>query len=851
VALTVDLSEADWSIREALGETWRWYTTAKVDALNNVADVAAVARRSPGWIPANVPGAVIADLHSAGELPDPYFARNSKFAEWVAERHWVYRTVVELPEFESDERVLLEFDGIDPGGIILWDGVEVGGVDGLFRPVRIEVDRVPGAHVLAVVVLPSPQSEPQVGRTENVRVHAPRMNYGWDFSPRLLHQGIWKGARVRAGRQLLRSVTARTTLTEDLETGTVTVDVEADGPVVVTGLGQSATLDRSGSVTLEVHRPQPWHPIGRGVPFLHRIRVSTGDDFAELDVGFRHVRFEHNPGSPAGALPYTAIVNGEALPLVGWNWAPVDTLYGTITRERIEHLVDLAARSGARLLRVWGGGLLETEDFYSACDRAGLFVWQEFSQSSSGMQSAPAADHEFVEYLRAEAEAIVPARTHHPSLLMWGGGNELDEGGIPLDEERSPALAALREVVQRLDPGRHWVATSPTGPVFHNRLDVLREAPDDQHDVHGPWEHQGLVAHHELYNEGNSLAHTEFGVEGMTNLRNLEALIPPESRWPTDRSNPLYRHLGEWWNNAVQVNELFGGRIDTIERMQRASQFLQATGLAYAVESDRRRSPRCSMVLPWQLAESYPNAWCTSVLDYRGDAKDAYYSVSRAFLPNRVTVKTDRSAWDGFESATAEAWVWSERGTGASTVRLRMLGITGEVLGEETWSLGEVTSPLPVGSLSASISGELFAWEAVWSSVDGSPIDRDLVLATSGAHFGQLLDLAPATVSIELGSGSLVVTHLSGPLVPGLRIVDARPASAPGWLVLGGDPRPLLPGESRAFRVEYRPEDVAVPANSSRSSGRDSPEWKHLAVRLEGWNIEARTITVEAQEPEL
>src|SRR5690606_26708402 len=142
-----------------------------------------------------------------------------------------------------------------------------------------------------------------------------------------------------------------------------------------------------------------WQPIGRGSPFLHRIRIATEDDARDVPVGFRHARFEQNPGSPAGALPDTAVVNGPPVPLGGWSWAPADTLYGTITRGRIEHLVDLAARSGARLLRVWGGGLIETEEFYAACDRAGLFVWQEFSQSSSGMQSAPATDDEFVDYL--------------------------------------------------------------------------------------------------------------------------------------------------------------------------------------------------------------------------------------------------------------------------------------------------------------------------------------------------------------------------------------------------------------------------------------------------------------------
>ena len=38
----------------------------------------------------------------------------------------------------------------------------------------------------------APESEPQVGETSRVRVHKSRMGYGWDFCPRLVHQGIWR-----------------------------------------------------------------------------------------------------------------------------------------------------------------------------------------------------------------------------------------------------------------------------------------------------------------------------------------------------------------------------------------------------------------------------------------------------------------------------------------------------------------------------------------------------------------------------------------------------------------------------------------------------------------------------------
>jgi beta-mannosidase len=576
--------------------------------------------------------------------------------------------------------------------------------------------------------------------------------------------------------------------------------------------------------------------LGPATTYAVEVRTAAGRSLWRGAVGFRTARLVPNADAPPGALAYTAEVNGVRLPLVGWNWAPADAQHGAVRPERVQHLVDLAARSGAALLRVWGGGLVETDELYAACDRAGLLVWQEFSQSSSGTQSAPAADPDFVALLRREAAAVVPPRTHHPSLLIWGGGNELDDDGVPLDEDRSPALAALRDAVARLDPGRAWLPTSPSGPAFHHRADVIAAAPDDQHDVHGPWEHQGLAAQHALADAGTCLAHTEFGVEGMANRRLLDQLVPPEQVWPLDRSNAVHRHLGEWWDNAPLVQACFGGRLTDVEGYRRASQHLQATGLATAVEADRRRWPRCSVVLPWQLAESYPNTWCTAVVDHLGDAKPAFHAVARAFARDRVSLRTATTAWAGRPAAEAEVVLWSEDGTPAgSRVVARLRTADGDLLAERRWDVPDpVRAPRAVGVLRRPVAalpaGAVLLWDVVWTGPDGATRDHEVAVATSGADLGPLLDLAPAAVDVTLrpdGPDAAVVTvvHRSGPAVVGLVLLDARPADAPGWAVLDGDPRPLLPGGTRRLRACWR---------------HDGPGPRPLT--LEAWNLAPRVL---------
>jgi beta-mannosidase len=536
-----------WQLRGCLGNEWLWHVGPDKpwDA--------------PGWLPARVPGSVMDDLVRAGELPDLYFERNSRLAEWVPERAWVYRTRVSF-----DAPSVVCFEGVDYEATVFVDGVEATKHTGCFTP--FDVDVTAGDHLLAVVVHPAPESEPQVGRTSRVRVHKPRMNYGWDFCPRLVHQGIWRS---------------------------VTVDA----------------------------------PPAAGPPARPR---------ASLDSHYR--------------------LGGDVVK--GWNWVPVDALYGVPRPEKVEHLLRLAARSGANLIRVWGGGLLESEHFYDACDDLGLAVWQEFSQSSSGIESVPSTDPEFIAALAGDARRIVPRLARHPSLSVWCGGNELDA------DDSSPALAALRAVVEELDPGRAWLATSPLGDA----------------DSHGPWEHQGLRGHYAHYDTppGCDL-HSEFGVEGMTNRASHEALIAPEHRWPPDRSNQVYEHLGAWWNNAPLVQESFGGKIGDLETMRRASQWLQYDGLRYAVEARLRQGVG---VIPWQLNESYPNAWCTAVIDWHGVPKPSFWGVARAYRTGHPSAQFATCAWGGETEVRARIH---------GDVPARLVNLDGTVVAE---ARKEISAPL-------------------------------------------------------------------------------------------------------------------------------------------------------------
>ncbi|WP_425837214.1 glycoside hydrolase family 2 protein [Streptomyces fractus] len=809
-----------WELRACLGDTWRWLCgPGRPDG-------------EPGWFPARVPGSVLDDLRRGGQIPDPYVGTNSLLSEWVPQRAWLYRRVLDLPRLADGERALLRFGGVDHEATVLVDGHELAHHEGMFVPFEVDVSAYAdgGSHLLAVVVHPAPPGEPQVGRTDRVRTHKTRMNYGWDFCPRLVHQGIWKPVRLEvAGPVRLRDAVVGAhagdrcvrveAAVEAAGAGVLGVTVHGPDGALVAELDVPFEAGHSGPVGAElfVREPELWWPNGHGAQPLYTVTVrASGGEPVVRTVGFRTVRLVPNPGAPDDALPYTIEVNGRRIHAKGWNWVPQDALYGVPRPDRLAHLLALAADAHVTLLRVWGGGLVETEEFYQLCDELGLLVWQEFSLSSSGIDSVPAADDAYLDLMEREARAIVPALRHHPALALWGPGNELHDTATatPLDEKSSPVVERLARVVSELDPGRGWLPGSPSGRDFLNTRENIERAPDGQHDVHGPWEHQGLGAHQELYDAGTSLLHSEFGVEGMANRRTWDAVVPAGAQWPTDRSNPVMEHLGAWWNNAPLVQETFGGRLDSVDRMRRASQQLQYDGLRYAVEANLRRAPRSSGAIPWQFNEPFPNAWCTAAVDHRGDPKPAYHGVRRAYRPDHVCASFATQAWAGRERFEARVRGWRDGATLA-----RIVALDGRVAAESRGA--DLVVPV------ADLPGPLFVLDLQLLGEDDELKADNRYVHSVGADLSALLDLPPARVSLdwEPDRRAVRLTHVEGPAALGLHLTDARPIDTPGWAVFGDNMLDLLPGESAEVPVTWR----------------DAPE-EGRAVLLEGWNVDARVL---------
>ncbi len=809
----------DWMFKEFVGLDWVWRNSEKP----NTKDVR-------WWYKATVPGSVLHDLWQAGKVPDPHYELNSKLVEWVPERTWVYKKSFSVPEKLSGKKITLCFEGIDYSASIFLNGKPLGKQEGEFIPWEVDVTDMLLYHednLLSVVIDPAPFEQPQVGKTSLVRTHKTRMNYWWDFCPRMIHQGIWDSVYLKiTGQAVLQEVYLSAKLNTDYTNAALTAEVEAeaeDGCEIVMKVQEQTVTGkihrRKAKLILAMDHPKLWQPNGYGEPYQYHVtfvlkdRAGEPSDKKELKYGIREITFEKNERCNPNATPFVLKVNGRKIYINGYNWVPIDAMYGVERPEKLNRLIKLAKNAHTIMFRVWGGGLIEKDAFYEACAENGILIWQEFIQSSSGIDNKPPEDPSFIHRLAAQAEIIVKRKRNHTALAIWCGGNELsDWEGNPVDNS-DLLIRKLKEVVERLDPQRRWLPSSPSGGVFNNSVKNIMEQPDMLWDVHGPWEHQGLQKHCELYNMGTSLLHSEFGVEGMTNKNTLEKTIAKEHLLPASKENEIYFHRGAWWTNEPLVQEMFGG-LDAIDQIRTASQYMQYEGLKYAIESNRRRAFQNSGSFPWQFNEPYPNAYCTSSLDYYANPKPVYYGVLSCYSPVHVSASFASPSVAEKQRFTSEVFLTTSLLTdeinkiGDLSLQCEIAGMDGKIIffERQTCALPEnsTKSVITINQDLKDIKSELFLLRLkLYNSNDDTNecVAENEYLFTKGKDLGSVFHMDAPVLNIWQQSNGVKIYNQGNNAALFLFLTDNGSLPQKDFLYFDNNYFCLLPGEERNIQI--------------------------------------------------
>jgi beta-mannosidase len=633
-----------------------------------------------------VPKIVQAALLEAGRVEDPYWERNNEKLLWIESKEWWYFLDFAAPAAREGARYEILFEGLAYLAEIWLDGVNVGVFQGMFARRRIdatELLRPSGRHRLTLRLRALPGSREDRpggsiprGTLRSSGVVAP-FSYWWNWAPHLVPIGIWKPVSLEVrGPVCMGDCHVRTALEwngrGEAERATLSIGADlanrgAGGDftleAAVTGEGfdsipltarrslrLGAGVSQTPVLEIQLEKPRLWWPNGYGDHPLYRLRLGIADaegslcDLVETTFGIRQIEFVPNdedervqevfrqsdrPWSNVGKpYPWTFVVNRKKIFIKGSNWVPVDSLF-RFEEARYRDYLDLAENAGLNLLRVWGGGIHETETFYRLCDGKGLLAWTEFWLACANYPAMP--QDLFLE----NAADMIRVLRNHPSLALWCGGNEFN----PDARENRGLVDRLAAVVYALDPDRPFHRGSPYKGDRHGGLLMMPTRTTSKYNGDILTGDARLV----LFRSEVAVARSAPVAES------LRRFIGQDKLWPIDRPTWQYHHgvVKEQERDAREY-----GAAGSLERWIQAGQLAHAQAHRHNLEYCRQRMFLCSGCLQWQLNASWP-ALHREIVDFYGIPKPAYYAYKRAAREPLVVADFPKYLYDGNEAVSA------------------------------------------------------------------------------------------------------------------------------------------------------------------------------------------------------
>ncbi len=627
-------------------------------------------------VPAQVPGSVHTDLLTGGLIADPYVDLAETGLTWLHRADWQYERELTAAPAGTGERVDLVFEGLDTVATVTVGGTVVGRTFNQHRTYRMDLCEPLAAAVGQPVTLGVHlRSALEYAESERDRLGARPAAYqyplnmvrkmacsfGWDWGPDLQTAGIWKPVQLERWR-VARLAAVRPLVSVDPD-GTarvaVHVDVERSGLettpstlVVRVRLGDHDATARveggSTSAVVDVAVPEArlWWPVGYGDQALYDLEVSLGQDTGaglgtwHRRIGLRTVGLDTSPD--AIGTPFTIRVNGQPVFVRGANWIPDDHLLTRITRERLARRIDQAVGANMNLLRVWGGGIYESEDFYELCDEAGVMVWQDFLLACAAYPEEEPLRSEF----EAEAREHVTRLSAHPSLVLWNGGNEnlwgyLDWGWQEQLAGRTWGLGyytgLFPSVIAELDPTRPYAVGSPCSPGA-----ALEEThPNDpDHGTHHQWEVWNRTDYHAYRDEIPRFC-SEFGFQAPPTWATLQRAVRNPDGAPLAKNDPVFllHQKAEDGNGKLDrgLSPHLGIPGDFAD-WHWATQLNQARAVAHAITHYRSWWPRTAGSIVWQLNDCWPvTSWAAVDSDER--PKPLWWALRDSYADRILTIQ--------------------------------------------------------------------------------------------------------------------------------------------------------------------------------------------------------------------
>jgi beta-galactosidase/beta-glucuronidase len=615
--------------------------------------------------------------------------------------YW-YRSFFSVPAADAGKRFQLIFKGINYRAEVWLNGKRVADSSemvGMFAEYSLNVSKeiIPGKeNSLAVKIYPLDYpglpSHPQLdalgdfydngGPTGDIGKNVTMLSsVGWDWIPEVRdrNMGIWLPVYLRTTGSVI--ITKPQVITDlpnlpdtgfakirinltlnngsvEKQTGTLSISITPDNfkgntlnisrVVAANATGdQLVQLDARDHPALAIQKPVLWWPNGYGQPNLYRIRIRFSvngkiSDDTSFVFGIRAVSSKTETVN--GWVRRDFYVNGRRVHLVGGAWVP-DMMLNRDSL-RYDYELRLCKNANVNLVRIWGGGLGETDDFYAGADRYGLLVWQDFwitGDTHGGFKGSADWPLESRVFLDNVENTIYRIR-NHPSLLVWTGGNE--------GHAREELYNGMRDGVARLDGTRPFI---PCSSGFSKAPASWKGSwPDDKPaGVYsgGPYSWVGEQKYFSLVDNGKDwVFKDETGLPSQPPYNSLVKIIPdlvPDSTLPYPLNNTWGYHDACSGNGKYDVYykamvDRFG-KPASLKDFSIKMQLLNASGYRAIFEAAAHKLNETGGVMLWKLNAAFPSViW--QIYDWYLEPNAGYYFMQNACEPVHVQMNYDDSS---------------------------------------------------------------------------------------------------------------------------------------------------------------------------------------------------------------
>ena len=629
----------------------------------------------------DVPSVVQQSLYENGLIPHPYLGTVENNLLWISDHPWDYTLHFDADKdlFEK-ENVELVFEGLDTYAEVSLNGYELFSADNQFREWKADVkpflkdkDNLLKVHFIrydSTQLALYEQHQPRLPEKYAVSRKAP-YQHGWDWAPKYKNVGIWKPVKLvgwnearlenayvvtqaadKDKAELMLHLNYESDREEDVEIVVKVGPSTGSGTLVSTAQNRSLSLSKGRQYTvlsITLDHPQFWWPNEMGEQPLYDFEVRLLKDGKLLDSksfksGIKTFEMVDEPDSIGRAFYFK--VNGVPFYAKGANYVPEEMIETWINADNTLALLRQAKDAHFNMLRVWGGGIYPSDDFFDICDSLGILVWQDFMYAGTMYPY----DESFLENARIEAEEQVRRLASHPSLALWCGGNEISEGyynwgwqkSLNWSEEDDKAIKAgydqlfetiLPEAVSLYDGTRPYWPSSPSKG--WGRPESLTEG-----DVHywGVWWGEQP---YEMYREKVGRFNSEYGYQSYPDYSTLQKIAQGEE---LSKDAEVIAAHQKHPRGTRQIDDFIQRYYPNVqpkdfEEYVHLSQLSQAYGMEIAIEAHRTAKPYNMGTLYWQLNDAWPvTSW--SSIDYYGNPKVFHERLKTLYAP--VLLSLDR-----------------------------------------------------------------------------------------------------------------------------------------------------------------------------------------------------------------